>query len=553
MRPWLLYTVALAAFACSDQTPLSAGSTSVPVARVSVLTRHDDNARSGANLHESQLTPSVLRSGAFGPLFTLFVDGFVYAQPLVATDVDLGAGGVHDVVYVATEHDSLYAFDANSGAPLWQRSFGRSSNLVCFPQLLLTPEIGITGTPVIDPVTRTIYFVAYTEDDPASCAPSNFHQTLWAVDMTSGDPVAPPVEVTASAPIVFDPVQELQRTALLLSNGVLYFAFASHGGIEPYHGWMFAYDATTLAQLDRFVTTPSGRQGGIWMGGEGPSSGEGDLFFTTGNGTWNGRDDWADSLLRMRLADGRLRIVDFFTPYNQAELERRDLDLGSTGVLLVPGTHTLAGAERRLAVIAGKQGNLYLLDRDALGGFHAEGDHVLQTVPITNWNIDGSAVYFDDGLQPRIYVWGASSDRKGVSADLDAFALTDSPTGMYLTLDSASRVPFVRGLPGGMLAVSANGTSDGIVWANHPWSPVAGGEANAITHVVPGVLRAFDATNVGEELWNNRADATAPADSVGDFAKFCPPTIANGKVYFAAWSQKPGEPPGRVIVFGVKP
>src|SRR6185312_1915856 len=548
MSQWLLYAVALAAYGCSDETPLSVGTTSVPVARVSVLTRHDDNARSGANLRESQLTPAVVRSGAFGPLFTLFVDGFVYAQPLVATNVDVGDGGVHDVVYVATEHDSLYAFDADrGGAPLWQRSFGRSSNLVCFPQKLLTPEIGITGTPVIDPVARTIYLVAYTQDDPASCATGNFHQTLWAVDMASGDPVAPPVEVTASAPIVFDPVQQLQRTALLLSDGVLYFAFASHGGLEPYHGWMFAYDPKTLAQLASFITTTAGRQGGIWMGGEGPSStGDGDFFFTSGNGTWNGRDNWADSLLRMRLVDGRLTFVDFFTPYNQADLDELDLDLGSTGVLLVPGTHTLAGVDRRLAVIAGKQGNLYLLDRDALGGFHPEGDHVLQTVPITAWNIDGSAVYFDDGIQPRVYIWGAS-------ANLDAFALSDSPSGRYLTLDSASRAPFVPGLPGGMLAVSANGTSGGIVWANHPWSPAAGGEANAITQVVPGVLRAFDATDVRVELWNNRADRTAPADSVGDFAKFCPPTIANGKVYYAAWSQKPGEPPGRVIVFGIKP
>ena len=348
-------------------------------------------------------------------------------------------------------------------------------------------------------------------------------------------------------PIAFDPVQQLQRTGLLVSNGVVWFGFGSHAGIEPYHGWLFAYDANTLAQLGSFVTTPSGRQGGIWMGGEGPSTvDDGDIYVSSGNGTWNGVDNWADSLLKMRLDGATLRIADFFTPYNQADLDRLDLDLGSTGVLLIPDAHVLGGTARHLAVIAGKQGKLYLVDRDALGGFHADGDHVLQTVGITAYNIDGSAVWFDDGVTPRVYIWGTN-------AALDALRLTDAPDGSFLVEDSTSTVPSTKGLPGGMLAVSANGTSGGIVWANHPWAPTDGGPANAIQQIVPGVLRAFDATDVSVELWNNRADPNAPAESVGDFAKFCPPTVANGKVYFPEWSQTPDEAPGRVVVFGLLP
>lgn len=550
MRPSLhVLAFALAQAACSDGQPLVVATNSAaPPARVDVLTRHADNARTGANLRESVLTPSVVGSTAFGPLFTLPADGFVYAQPLVVTDVDFGARGVHDVVYVATEHDTLYAYDANAAAPpLWQRSFGRSSSLECFPMKLLTPEIGITSTPAIDRSTNTLYLVAFTQDRSGSCDVGNFHHTLYAVDLVTGTDVTTPVELAASSPIAFDPVQQMQRTGLLLANGVLWFGLASHGGLEPYHGWLFTYDARTLAKLGSFLTTPTGRQGGIWMGGEGPSTdGEGDVFVSTGNGTWDGVDNWADSVLRMRLGASGPSIVDSFTPFNQKELEHDDLDLGSTGVLLVPGVHTLGGVDRRLAVIAGKQGQMYLLDRDDLGGFHAEADHVLQRVGITAYNVDGSAVWFDDGVHPRLYIWGSN-------VPLDSFVLHDAPDGRFLVEDAVSTVPSTRGLPGGMLAISANGTAGGIVWANHPWSPVDGGDGNAITKVVPGVLRAFDATDVGVELWNNRANRSAPRDSVGDFAKFCPPVVANGKVYFAAWSQTPGEPPGRVIVYGVRP
>jgi hypothetical protein len=410
--------------------------------------------------------------------------------------------------------------------------------------MILTPEIGITSTPVIDPTTNTLYVVAFTEDDPKSCAVTNFHETLHAIDLVSGKTRLTPVEIAATTPIPFVPTKQHARAALLLSNGVLYTGYASIGGIDPYHGWLFAFDAATLTELGVFVTTPGGRQGGIWMGGEGPSTvDDGNIFVSTGNGEWNGVDRWADSLLKLQLTNtGRFAIVDSFTPHNQADLDRLDLDLGSTGVLLIPGMHTIGGMSKNLAVIAGKQGKMYLLDRDNLGGFNPAGDEVLQTLNITSWNIDGSAVWFDDGLDGRVYIWGAN-------ATLSSFILADSSTGNFLTNDTNALVPLIKGLPGGMLSISANGTTGGILWANHPWSP-DGSDANAITMVVPGVLRAFDASDVTNELWNNRDDPRMTADSVGDFAKFCPPTIANGKVYFAAW-HKGADAPGSVIVYGL--
>jgi hypothetical protein len=528
--------VALALVSCSAPTTGSQ--------RASVLTQHNDNARSGANLDERVLTPETVRTG-FGFLFALPVDGLIYAQPLYAADVDLGARGSRDVLYVATEADTVYAFDAmRDGPPLWERSLGRASDLHCFPEVQLVPEIGITGTPVIDFQARRLYVVAFTQDDADSCAASNFHQRLHALDLRSGDDVTPPVELSADGPVPFVGRDHLQRSALLLADGVVYTAFASHADRDPYHGWLFANDAGTLATRAVFVDTPSGVAGGIWMSGQGPAADErGAVYLSTGNGTFDGIANLGDSVLELTLSASGFTVVDSFTPANQAALKAADLDLGSMGPLLVPGAPMIGGRERQLVIAGGKEGVLYLLDRDRLGGYDAAVDQVLQKQPVTRREILGSPVWFDDGARRRLFLWPED-------ASLTAFTLADDPGGSYLKASDSSSVASTLGTPGGFLSLSANGREGAVIWANHPWSP-DGSAASAIEKIVPGVLRAFDAKDLSVELWNNRADPAAPAEAVGDFAKFCPPTIANGRVYFAAWRSEAAT--GSVIVFGRLP
>ena len=451
------------------------------------------------------------------------------------------------MLYVATEHDSLYAFDANvSGAPLWQRSLGSAATLRCFPQRLLTPEIGITGTPVIDRASETLYVVAFSADDARRCDPPNFHHRLYAIDLATGADKTAPVELAARAPIPFVTSDHLQRAALLLEGGVVYTAFASHADHEPYHGWLLANDAQTLAPLAAYVDTPTGTEGGIWMAGEGPSVDEnGDLFLSTGNGTFDadrGGPNFGDSVLALSLSSDALVVRDSFTPYNQAALQERDLDLGSMGPIVIPGTYRLRGRDRRLVLAGGKEGKLYLLDRDDLGGFHTGGDRALQTLAVTSNYVMGGPVFFDDGTRARLFLWPPD-------APIQALTLGDGADGAYLATVDQGATATTTGLPGGFLSLSADGTHGAVLWANHPWAPDEG-DANAIVHIVAGVLRAYDADDLSVELWNNRADPTAPAESYGDFAKFCPPTVANGKVYFPAWHAG-ADAPGSIIVYGL--
>jgi outer membrane protein assembly factor BamB len=313
MRAGALVAAVAAVGAC-DEPKSGATAASAGPSRVSVLTQHNDNARTGANLGERELTPDVVRT-QLGFLFALPVDGQIYAQPLYVANLDFRPGESHDTLFVATEHDSVYAFDADHpGAPLWQASIGTPAGTDCLHEVLLAPELGITGTPVIDPKTRTLYVVAFTVDDPARCDEANFHQVLWALDLVTGTPRLPPVEI---ADPVFTARQELQRAALLLADGVLYVAFASHQDRDPYHGWLFAYDAATLTRRATCNTSPTALDGSIWMSGQGPAVDEaGNIYVSTGNGPFDGRDNWGDSLLKLALADDHFVIVDSFTPFN---------------------------------------------------------------------------------------------------------------------------------------------------------------------------------------------------------------------------------------------
>jgi hypothetical protein len=378
-----------------------------------VLTYHNDNLRTGWNASETFLNPSNVNSATFGKRFSHSVDGFVYAQPLYLSSVAIPGKGVHNVVYVATEHDSVYAFDADdaSGAnvqPLWFRTFlgstgGTTITTVPAADTLcddLVPEIGITATPVIERVSGTLYVEAKTKVTDSSGA--SYHHHLHALDVATGlEKPGSPVEIQASVPgtgtgsvggvLTFDPLRQLVRPALLLANGTIYVASASLCDVGPYHGWILGYDAATLTQTHVYGTTPDGGEGGIWMSGGGlAADASGNLFFSTGNGTFDadvGGADMGDSVLRM---SSGLGLVDYFTPHDQATLNSTDKDLGSGGVLLLPDQ---PGLHLHLCVTAGKNATIYLIDRDSMSHFHSDGDHVVQTVNLVGSSFGTPALY----------------------------------------------------------------------------------------------------------------------------------------------------------------
>ncbi|HZP83263.1 MAG TPA: chitobiase/beta-hexosaminidase C-terminal domain-containing protein, partial [Chthonomonadaceae bacterium] len=517
---------------------LLCGALSSVRADVSVLTQHNDNARTGANLQETLLTTQNVNTAQFGKLFARAVDGQIYAQPLYLSNVNIG-GKQRNVVFVATLHNTVYAFDADApdaSAPLWQINLGTSVDiLTAFGSAMkeIDKEIGIVGTPVLSPETGLLYVVAATQD--ANGGP--YHQLLYALNIYTGQPMkGSPIEIAGSVNgkgagssggvLAFNPLKHLQRSALLLLNGVVYITFCSHGDQGPYHGWVFAYDAATLEQAGIFCTTPDGTQGGIWMSGQGPAAdADGHLYLMTGNGSFNadqttGRD-YGDSFLKLRLEDSTFQVLDSFTPYNQAVLSAGDTDLGSSGPALLPGTPLIVGG--------GKDGFLHLIDRTAMGGYNSlDNSQIVQSFKATNGHIHGSPVYWNGPNGPMIYLWGENDALK-------AFRLVNGVFATTPAFRSAMYAP--RGMPGGMLAISANGSTagTGILWASLPFS----GDANMQTQ--PGLLRAFDASTL-TELWNSRQNAAR--DDLGNFAKFCCPTIANGKVYLATFSNQ-------LVVYGL--
>lgn len=524
--------------------------------QINVLTQHNDNGRTGANLSERALNTSNVNARQFGKLFSRTVDGQIYAQPLYVANVSLPNCGTRNVVYVATEHNSVYAFDADDPAesePLWRVNLGPSAPIPndefgnrYHPDHNLLPELGITGTPVIDLGTNTLYVVAFTKEF------NTYHQRLHALDITTGqEKFNGPVAIQGSVAgtgydqiggrIRFDAAQTLQRPGLLLSSGILYIAFASHKDTDPYHGWVFAYDARTLQQLGVFSTTPNGNEGGIWQAGQGPvADSDGYVYFMTGNGSFNADIDgpnYGDSFAKLGLSKDGLSVVDWFAPCNQCCLERADADLGSAGPLLLPGTRLLLGG--------GKQGRLYLLNIDNMG--HFQGGQIGMGCPSADCNrcvddqivqrfqatggIHGSPVYWASPNGPMIYVMGAGDQVKAFQMINGQFNTTPA---------SQSNVPqSERHFPGGILSLSANESEPGtgILW-------VAASNATNIHNTQTGVLRAFDASDLSRELWNSKQNEAF--DGIGNNAKFNPPTIANGKVYMPSFS-------GQLHVFGLLP
>jgi hypothetical protein len=542
----LLFLLLPILFGSRNQTPAS----SSPSANVAVLTRHNDNQRTGANLNETILNTSNVRLGSFGKLFTRAVDGHIYAQPLYVPGVSIPNKGVHNVVYVATQHNSVYAFDADYpqiSVPLWSVNLGPSAPVPAdfggrFGDYYdITVEVGITSTPVIDLGSNTLYVVTFNRDPVPPTCPCKYRHFLHALDITSGvEKFGGPVQIAGSVPgvgadssngvVTFDSHQQIQRSSLLLSNGVVYIAFAGYADTDPYHGWLFGYNATTLAPVAVFNSTPNGietpddhnpGEGGIWQSGEGPSvDSAGYIYVATGNGSFDanttGGLDYGDSVLKLdpqNIQSGLLPVSDWFAPYNQIILAQNDLDLGSTGVLLIPGTPLL--------VVGGKNGALYLIDRTNMTHYHGPGgpDLVVQTFKATPSILFNSPVFWDRPSGRLFYLWGLHAPLMAFSFDGSRFQETPVATG-----------PTVANLafPGAALSLSANGSdpNTGIVWGSQ-----------AVQGSLQGVLRAYDASDISQELWNSDTDASGH-DKVDAYVKFNPPTIANGKVYLGTTSNQ---------------
>lgn len=496
-------------------------------AQVSVTTQHNDNARTGQNIGETVLTPANVNVQQFGKLFAQAVDGYVYAQPLYLSNVNIPGKGTHNVVYVATEHDSVYAFDADSNtgpnaAPLWKTSFldpnngitTVSSNDVSCGDLV--PEIGITGTPVIDTSTGTIYMVAKTKERGV------IKQKLHALDVASGaEKFGGPIVIkgkiagtgdgSVHGTITFNPLREAQRTGLLLQNGTLFIGFASHCDIGPYHGWIFSYDPQTLALNGKWNSTPDGGLGGFWSGGAGlASDSDKNLFVVTGNGTFDrkqGGRDFGDSIIKLSPPKTNvLRMTDYFTPYDQDYLRRQDIDLGSGGVVLLPDQD---GPHAHLLVEVGKEGTVYLVDRDKMGHYNPHNNNqIVQSLTGAVGGLWGLPAWWNN----NVYFGGIFDFLKTFSFD---------PVSGKLSNQSVAETSTFFGYPGPTPSISANGNTNGIVWALQTENYGNNGST---------ILHAYDATNVATELYNSNSQR----DDAGGAVKFTVPTIANGKVYVPA-------------------
>jgi hypothetical protein len=477
---------------------------------VNVLTYQYDNTRAGVNSQEVILTPANVNASQFGQLFSQPVDGVLYGQPLYLAGVAIPGQGTHNVIYAATEHDSVYAFDADRNqAPLWQASF-LSNGVTTVPATdtgcsQIVPEIGITSTPVIDPQSGTIYVVAMTKES------GNYVQRLHALDVTTGaENPGSPVVIQASVPgtgeggttDVFQPKAYKQRPGLLLLNGVVYTLWSSHCDLGTYHGWIIGYDAHSLQQVTVYNDTPNGNEASFWNGGAAPAvDSAGNMYVVAANGSTDfsspSNPDLGESYIRLT-TNGGLALADYFTPFNYAQLNSGDVDTGSAGVALL-GDEAGSAAHPHLMAGAGKEGRIYLLDRDNLGKFNAVGDtQIVQSIPGALGGLFGNPAYFN--LQ--LYFCGSGDP-------LEAFPVSNA----QMATTPQSQSPTVFNYPGCVPTISANGTSNGIVWAIDQ----------------QGLLRAYDATNLANELYNSNQNSAR--DSLGSSVKFSVPTVANGKVY----------------------
>jgi hypothetical protein len=484
-----------------------------------VLTYKNDLLRSGRNLRETILTLANVAPSTFGLLRVLSVDGKVDAQPLYVSQLAV-TGAPHNLLLAATEHDSVYAFDADTGAILWKVSLLGSGETLSDTHgcSQVTPEIGITSTPVIDRnagAHGTVFVVAMSKDAAAA-----YHQRLHALDLTTGaELLGGPTEISATFPTAgggtttFSAGQYEERAALLLANGMIYTSWTSHCDIAPYTGWIIAHAENTLARNAILNVAPNAGAGpAIWMSGGGPAADTaGNVYLLTANGSFeialdaNGfpsNQDYGNSFLKLGTAGGTLTVADYFTMFNVAAESAADRDLGSGGELLLPDLTDAAGTVRHLMVGAGKDGNIYVVDRDSMGKFSPTSNGIWQQLSgVLPGGIWSTPAYFNG----MVY-YGDSG------ATLKAFSITNAK----LSSSPQSQSPSQFTYPGTAASVSANGSANGIVWAHE--------------NTNPAVLHAYDAANLATELYNSN-QAAGNRDHFGIGNKFVTPTIADGKVF----------------------
>jgi hypothetical protein len=489
-----------------------------------MLTWHNDLARTGQNLQETVLTPTNVNYKTFGKLFSFPVDGQIFGQPLYVYNVAIPGKGTYNVIYVTTENDSVYAFDADGveTTALWHDSFiNPSKGITPIPcadtgakPCPFASVIGITGTPVIDPGSGTLYLVAATKEN------GKFVNRLHALDITSGtEKFGGPVQIKASVKgtgagnnhgvVSLNAQHESQRPGLLLLNGVVYIGWASFGDVAPFHGWVLGYGATSLAQTAVFNSTPNGSDGGVWQSGAAPSvDGAGNIYLITGNGTFDinkGGIDRGDSFLKFNAS---LSVTDYFTPFDQLKLAKNDLDLGSGAGMLLP---TQKGKFPNEIISAGKEGLIYVVNRSNMGKFDAQKNRVVETVPGSATGYWGSAAY-----------WNSTVYYSGTEDFLSQYALSNGLLSKSPVYQAPTK--FDRG---STPCVSANGAANGIVWAIER-IPYNNG-------IPPEVLHAYDATKVSQELYNTNQAGTR--DVLGPGITFSIATVMNGKVYVGTGSE----------------
>jgi hypothetical protein len=499
-----------------------------------VITYHNDIARTGQNTTESKLTQANVNSTTFGLLRNLSVDGKVDAEPLYLSQLSV-AGTAHNVVFIATEHDSVYAFDADTGAQLWKVSLlgsgeTTSDNRGCGQ---VSPEIGITSTPVIDRSAGAhgiLYAVAMSKNG------STYFQRLHALDVTTGAELeGGPIAIQATYPgtgdnssggqVVFDPKQYKERAALLLLNGVIYTSWASHCDFSPYTAWVMGYNQTTLAQTSVLNLTPNGHEGSIWQSGGGLAADpQGNIYLLMANGTFettldvNGfpnQQDYGNGSVKLSTTGGNLKVADYFDMSNTVSESGIDADLGSGGPMVLPDLNFGTGGILNLAVGAGKDGNIYVVNRNNMGKFSPTANNVYQelpgALPIGVW---GVPAYFNN----TVYYCDQNSTLKSFSIVNGKLSTAPGHTGASFTY------------PGVLPSVSANGASNGIAWA--------------IENTATAVLHAYVASDLTQELFNSN-QASGGRDHFGAGNKFITPMIADGKVFAATTNS--------VAVFGLLP
>jgi outer membrane protein assembly factor BamB len=497
---------------------------SLPGLSQDVLTWHNDNARTGQDLAEKILTLENVNPNTFGKRLVIPTVGKVDAEPLYVHHLEIANRGFRNVLFVATEHDSLYALDADTGEPFWHKQLLKAGETPSDKRNCgqITPEIGITATPVIDRQLGphgTIYVVAMTKGPQR-----RYFQRLHALDIRTGaEEFDGPVDVHATFPgngaasrdgtAVFAPEQYAERAALLLLNGVIYTTWTSHCDINPYNGWVIGYDARTLKQTGVLDITPNGEEGAIWQSGAGPAADpQGYIYLMAANGTFdtslnaNGlpsRGDFGNSFLKIASRNGRLSVADYFTMFDVAKENAGDGDLGSGGPMVLPDSRDASGRMRRLVAGTGKDLNIYLLNRDAMGKFNLRRNDIYQELPHAMKHSFSRPIpaYFDG----RIYY--ASTDDT-----LRAYRLQNA----RLIAQPVSHTGLTFIYPGAVPSISANGARNGIVWVTENRNPA--------------VLHAYDASDLSHELYSSNA-AAGGRDHFGAGNKFITPMIANGKVY----------------------